>query len=216
MNEGSRVLARLKRSIDIEWIREYETDSSHSNFWLVCDSCSRLYICKEVYDTTLAGTELCVRYEYTALDIASRMGLAPKPILFDEELRILVVQYVDAEQNRDISFDGIVERAKYAQRLSTAQVEDERLFLKKHDKFEADIAGSMRLLQEAEEILSREKIKPGLDVTKRNDCAVCSEELDKFELVSREVSLLCTYMEDELAKLPYVLSHNDLVADNFL
>ena len=204
---------------DVKDIYDFKTDSSHSNFAIIYDLNYKKYICKEIYDTTLSGTKDCVRYEFMALKIANSLGIAPRPIMYNEQLCVIVSEYIQADKSGDISLKGVIDRAKYAKIFSAAKY-NENDFLKKHDSFEMDFKEHMRLLNEAITYANEFEISSSKSILKTplldEKNIILSQEILNFRSELVDVYEICLTMNDELLKLPPVLSHNDLVADNIL
>lgn len=211
----SKYIMQIAPYIDgVEKVYEYETDSSHSNFIIVCDCNGKNYMCKIVYDTALSGVLESVRYEFMALKIASDLGIAPKPVMYNAELNIVVSEFIESNGRYDISLEGVIDRAKYARILSKVEV-GEMKFLEKHGSFRRDYEEHRRLLDEALAYASKIELSRAKDKIKE-DVSLLKKEIMKFEIDFKEAFKLCLSMDDELNKIPFVLSHNDLVADNLL
>ena len=211
----SKYIMQIASHIDgVEKVYEYETDSSHSNFIIVCDCRGQKYMCKMVYDTTLSGVLESVKYEFMALKVASDLGIAPKPIMYNAELNIVVSEFVESNGKYDTSLEGVLDRARYAKILSKVEV-GERDFIEKHGSFKRDYEEHRMLLDEALSYVS--KVELSREKEEMNeDVSLLKKEIMKFETDFEEAFRICLSMDDELKKLPFVLSHNDLVADNLL
>jgi len=185
-------IAKIKR------IYPYETNSSHSKFAIIVCCEDKKYICKEVFDKTLSGTDKCVLYEYRALKIACKLGIAPVPIIYDESCNIIVSEFIDDVASPDISMQGVLNRAKYAKILASATYKEQD-FIVKHQEFALDYLNHKKLLLKALEFDSKYK-----------------EEIFMFLDELNEVCSLSLLMDRDLNALHPVLSHNDLVSENLL
>lgn len=202
MNLKNIMLLAAQHLKGVTDIHVYETDSSHSNFALLSDGEGKRYICKEIYDPTLAGSWDCVCYEYWGQRIAWKLGFAPEPIFFDKELHIIISEYIDGVQSDDISIDGVLDRASFAGFLSGADT-DCYTFPVRHIDFQKDFEDHYRMLDKA--LTLANWVSAGMPI-----------EINRFSETLADVLILVKQLKPVLDRLPLLLSHNDLVAGNLL
>lgn len=196
MEQLSKIIQQF--AYDIKQISSYVTDSSHSEFYMLQGNDDKRYICKRICDKTLAGTEDCVIFEFNALSIANKAGLAPKPLFVDKDNGIIILEYIDAVEYDSTSLASIMTRAEYAKRLSMLKYENEK-FIHMHGDFYVDFNNNLRMLEEAQ-----------------NTSNDFSTKISKFKQKIALYCQCCCVMNEELASMKSVLSHNDLVGGNLL
>lgn len=186
-----------------EIISEIQTDSSHSNFAIIECEDGKKYMCKEVYDKTLAGSDKCIVYEFKAQNLANKLNLAPRAVLCNEELNIIISDYIDCVPFYDISLKGVIERARLAKQLISADYEHSDFEIK-HCDYVRDFDSHLFLLENALKYIEN-----------ASDSAFYNE-ISEFKELVISIKSKCLSVQNELNKYDYVLSHNDLVAGNVL
>lgn len=184
-------------------INELPTDSSHSNFLKIEGKDGKIYICKEVYDKTLAGSDRCIFYEFTAQNLAHELGLAPKALVYNEELNIIISEYIKCISFYNIMLEGVIERAKLAKRFTLVNY-NQSDFEIKHCNYIQDFDSHLLLLENA------------LKHIEGDTDSLFYKEIVKFKEIVLSVKSKCLSLQSELDEYDYVISHNDLVAGNVL
>lgn len=191
-NQFVKSFINKKRIIKLE---EFNSGSSHS-LLLLMYSQHKKYICKIIFDNTLAGNKRCILHEYRALKIVNSLGMAPKPISYNSKEKALIMEFVEHENYNVEDLNSVLMRANLAAMLANINC-NHKLFYKRHYDFRIDFQKHKMLLNEITLVLSKK------DIT----------ELTRLWKAS---FAFCLLYNTSVLNSNVVFSHNDLVGGNVL
>ena len=180
-------------------VEALESESSHSDLFIIRSYSGRQYVAKSIWDSALCGTEFAAIYEYEGLRLAARRGLSPDAVLVKPELRLVIEDYVEHMPYEISLTDALVVRARLAKHLSGVPRDETLAFERRHLDYAKDFQAHKCLLREAS------RVNPTI---MRQYC--------DLDTVIRTVKCACCALSGQLGTDGIVLSHNDLVAENVL